>query len=180
MTSRSFRKNTGWYVAAAIIIIVIVIAGILIYRYSQSAPNPNPSATPAPTSTTGTPVPPASNVEISIFAGELSPSQYGFGNTSSVTSPGPSFTVKVGSTVTVHFGNAGSMGHNWALVTQKTDASSQLAFASAQVQSGLNPVAPAGTGTATFVADQAGTYYYICQVPGHVTLGMWGYFTVIP
>lgn len=61
--------------------------------------------------------------------GEVSPSIYGFGSTpSNITSPGPTFTVKVGTTVIVDFSNAGTMAHNWALVTQKTSGNTNLAF----------------------------------------------------
>jgi nitrite reductase (NO-forming) len=34
------------------------------------------------------------------------------------------------------------------------------------------------TGTVTFTASQAGTYHYLCPVPGHAQKGMAGAFTV--
>ena len=95
---------------------------------------PSPSGSPS----TGT-------VIIAVYAGEVSSSVYGFGNSStSVTSPGPTFTVKVGTTVTVNFTNAGTMLHNWALVTQKTSGNTNLAFSKAQIASSANPVPPSG------------------------------------
>lgn len=171
----SYRRNTGWYAAAAVIIIIIIVASVLVYSY-----NLNPSLPTSSNSPRNSPSASAGNVTITIFAGELSPTQYGFGNTSSsISSPGPSFTVKTGSVVTVRFSNAGSMGHNWALVTQKADGYGLLAFPGSGIQSGLNPISPAGEGQCTFVASTAGTYYYICQVGTHVSFGMWGYFYVV-
>jgi len=123
------------------------------------------------------------NATITVYAGEvsLSSSVYGFGNTeSNITSPGPTFTVKVGTTVTVDFTNAGTMQHNWALVTEKTSGNTNLAFSKAQIASAAYAVSPGEKGLTTFVANKAGTYYYICQVDGHVALGMWGYFIVTP
>jgi uncharacterized cupredoxin-like copper-binding protein len=168
------KSNVAWIIAAVVVIIIIVVASALVYKLNQ--PSNNSGTTPTPS-----PIPSAGNVSISVYAGEVSLSQYGFGSSpGNITSPGPTFTVKNGATVTVHFSNAGSMGHNWALVTEKTDGSNLLAFAKSQVGSTLNPIPPAGEATTTFVANQPGTSYYICQVDGHVSLGMWGYFIVTP
>lgn len=169
MAQSSRRRNWGWYIAAIIIVIVVVaVAIVLAIEYPQLTGNPSNQNSTAKYSVT-----------ITIYSGEIGPSTYGFGNTSStISSPGPSFTVKTGTKVTVQFGNAGSMAHNWALTIQKTDGSTNLAFKGAQIASGIDPVSPAGTGTCIFIADTPGTYYYICQVSGHVSLGMWGYFTV--
>jgi plastocyanin len=168
------KSNTAWIIVAVVVIVIIVAASILAYQLSQSGNNPN--ATP-----TASPFPSGDSVSISVYSGEVSASQYGFGSSpGNITSPGPTFTVKAGIAVTVHFSNAGSMGHNWAVVTEKTDGSNLLAFTNAHVGSGINPIPPAGQATTTFVANQPGTYYYICQVDGHVSLGMWGYFVVTP
>lgn len=104
---------------------------------------------------------------------------YGFGNTAdNIISPGPTFTVKVGTTVTIDFSNVGAMGHNWALVTGKSSGNNNMAFKNSQVASASNPVPHNAKASTTFVASQTGTYYYICQVDGHVNLGMWGFFIV--
>jgi plastocyanin len=175
LLSTSIRRNSGWFAAGIVIVVIIIVASVLVYGYLLNPSLPASSNAPVVSSN-----PSASNVTITIFAGELGPTRYGFGNTSStITSPGPSFTVKVGSIVTVKFSNAGSMGHNWALVTQKSDGFGLLAFPGSGIQSGLNPVTPAGTGECTFVASTAGNYYYICQVGTHVSLGMWGNFYVV-
>ncbi len=171
--TESAKKNVGWFFAGALVIIIIVAVGVLLFAYTQAPPSPG-SSSPTPNASGG-------NVTIRVVAGELTSNLYGFGNTSStITSPGPTFTVKVGSKVTILFTNGGSMGHNWAMVTQKADGSGQLAFPGAQIASAENPISPAGLGQCTFVASNTGNYYYICQVGAHVTLGMWGYFYVVP
>jgi len=173
------RGNTAWFIAAIIIIAIIIASSGLTYQYTKpNSPSPSPTSSTSPSGS-----PSAGSVTLTIYAGEvsLSSSIYGFGNTqSNITSPGPTFTVKVGTTVTVDFTNAGTMPHNWALVTEKISGNTNLAFSKAQVASASYAVSPGEKGSATFVANKAGTYYYICQVDAHVTLGMWGYFIVTP
>jgi plastocyanin len=177
MNQTQKRSNTAWYIAAVLIIVIIIASSGLTYQYTK--PNsPSPTSTSS-TSPTGSPS--AGSVTITIYAGEISSSVYGFGNTqSNITSPGPTFTVKVGTTVTIDFTNAGTMPHNWALVTEKTSGNTNLAFSKAQVASASYAVSAREKGSATFVANKAGTYYYICQVDAHVALGMWGTFIVTP
>jgi uncharacterized cupredoxin-like copper-binding protein len=171
----TLRRVTA-VIIVAIVVVIVVIGAILVFEYM--AP-PNPSASTPPSETPGASSQ-GQKVTITVYSGEINTSTYGFGNSSgTITSPGPSYTVTVGSTVTVKFTNSGSMAHNWALVTEKADAVDTLAFPGSQVRDSINPVAPGESDTCTFVADKTGTYYYICQVDGHVTLGMWGYFSVI-
>ncbi len=119
----------------------------------------------------------ATTIDITIYAGEISSSQYGFGNSSTIiTSPGPSLTFHSGDIVKVTLQNAGSMPHNWAIVDQKS--SSGAVQWSAQVGNPNAPVAPGQSNSVTFTVGNAGTYYYLCQVDGHVALGMWGNVTV--
>jgi len=167
MTTQSSKKsNTGWYIAAAIIIIIIVVAGVVAYLYTR------PPSTSS--SSTGT-------VNITLYAGKVAnnATAYGFGNSSTtITSPGPSLTVKVGDKVTVTLYNIDTTsGHNWALVTQKNQITS-VVF-SAQIGSAGSPVSYNTHQSTTFTASTAGTYYYVCQVDLHdVDFGMWGTFTV--
>ncbi len=171
-------SNTAWYIAAAAIIAIIIISSAFTYQLTQIGNSGAPSPIESPSSSGS---PSAGSVTITVFAGELSSSNYGFGNTSGyITSPGPTFTVKAGTTVTVDFTNSGTMPHNWALVTQKTSGNTNLAFSKAQVASVGNPVLAGEKGSTTFLANKAGTYYYICQLDAHVTLGMWGNFIVTP
>ena len=176
MSKTSKRSSIAWYIAAATIVALIIVASGLTYQYAQ--PSNSNSTSPA-TSPAASSSPSAGNITITVYAGEVGSSTYGFGNTSdNITSPGPTFTVKVGSTVTVEFTNVGTMSHNWALVTQKTPGNTNLAFNKAQIASAAYPVQTGGKASVTFVANKAGSYYYICQVDSHVTLGMWGSFIV--
>ena len=97
----------------------------------------------------------AKQVTVSVYAGEVSSSVYGFGSAqSNITSPGPTFTVKVGTIVTVDFTNVGAMAHNWALVTTKTSGKTNLAFKNSQIASVADPIQPSGKASTTFVANQ--------------------------
>ena len=154
-------NKTTTYIIVAVVVIVIVVGGVLAYELTK------------PSSTSG------GGTHIDIYASD-SPS-YGFGNSSStITSPGPPIILTAGQTYTVTLHNVGTVQHNWAIVTQKTDGNTNLAFSGAQIGSANNGVAPENSASVTFTAGSAGDYYYICQVDAHVTLGMWGTVTVNP
>jgi len=111
--------------------------------------------------------------QITLYAGEINSSQYGFGDSaSSIATPGPTLTLTSGDTVTVTLHNAGTMSHNFAIVNAKSSTASVLW--SAQVDSPSNGVPAGQSASVTFTVGSAGNYYYICQVDGHVALGMWG------
>jgi uncharacterized cupredoxin-like copper-binding protein len=150
-------SKTTMYIAIAIVVIFVIVAGVLVYVYYKP----------------GSPTPSGSNIDI--YAGEvnLSTPLYGFGNSaSSITSPGPEIDLTAGTTYTITLHNSGTMPHNFAIVDSKSSTANVLW--SAQVKSNSNPVNPGSTGSVTFTAGSAGNYYYICQVDGHVALGMWG------
>jgi uncharacterized cupredoxin-like copper-binding protein len=112
-------------------------------------------------------------VQVTLYAGQISTSQYGFGNSSSsLTSPGPTLTFHVGDVVKVTVNNVGTMLHSWEINTQNSTRG-QVLF-----NSDINPntyIALGQSGSVTFtVSGNAGNYYYICPVPGHAQLGMWG------
>ena len=177
------KSNTSWYIAAIVIIIIIVVVGVVAYQASQptTGPSPSPSASASPSPSTSASPSPSSSVgptSVTIYSGETS-SIYGFGNSAgSITSPGPALTFKAGQSVTVTLHNAPVMAHNWAIVNAKSSTATVLW--NAQIGSASNPVSPGGTGSVTFTVGSAGTYYYICQVDAHVSLGMWGTVTVTP
>ncbi len=117
------------------------------------------------------------NVTIDLYAGEILSTQYGFGNMSSMlTSPGPTFNVHLNDTVLVMFHNVGQLPHAFGVV-DSLGSGYNILFGSA-IASGISPIPSQGSANVTFVASQAGTFYYICTVPGHVALGMWGQFIV--
>jgi hypothetical protein len=74
--------------------------------------------------------------------------------------------------------NVGQMSHDWALVTANQTSASVLFHA--QIASGTFPLATNQTGSIIFTVTKSGNFYYVCQVPGHVQLGMWGSVVINP
>jgi nitrite reductase (NO-forming) len=88
-----------------------------------------------------------------------------------------SATVSAGDEVEVTLNNAGALDHSWVLVAQGTDPATAT-DANAISNASTGTVAPGGTGTATFTAPDAGSYQFLCTVPGHAAAGMVGTLTV--
>ncbi len=127
----------------------------------------------------GSPSTPKASISVTLYSGEVSASSYGFGySATSIASPGPTLSFKVGDSVNFTLVNVGSMPHNWAL-TDNNSTSASVLF-NAQVASATVPVQSNQTGNVVFTVTKAGDFYYICQVAGHVQLGMWGKVTVSP
>ena len=162
MTSENQPKKSSptlWYVVAVVVIIVII--GVAVYVLTM---RPG-STTPA-------------TVTMTLYEGEVSTTQYGFGNSaSSLASPGPTLTFKNGDVVQMTVYNVGTMPHSWAISTTP-NTSGQILF-----NSEINPgtyIAAGQSGTVTFTVNQAGSFYYVCPIPGHTDLGMYGSVTVNP
>jgi plastocyanin len=120
------------------------------------------------------------NVNIVLFEGEISSSLYGFGYSSnSLTSPGPSLIFRVNDIVNVTVTNVGQLPHDWAIVNNNQSSSASVLF-NAQIASPTNPLQHGESGSMVFTVTQAGNFYYICQVPGHEDVGMWGTVVVNP
>ncbi|MCS7095030.1 MAG: multicopper oxidase domain-containing protein [Thaumarchaeota archaeon] len=115
------------------------------------------------------------DVEVVVFAGD-----FGFGRSrDSITSPGPEIRVKRGSLVKLTLVNVGKAVHVLTVVgVLRGDSGASPVFPGAQAGTPANPLTPGQSLTVYFVADRPGTYYYVCNVPGHVTAGMWGRFVV--
>jgi rusticyanin len=98
----------------------------------------------------------------------------------------PTLVVPTGARVTVEFINADSdEAHGWTVTTAAPPyglgATSPAAFPGAQAGVIGNPTnAGQGARTITFTATTAGTYHYLCPVPGHAQVGMTGTFIVTP
>lgn len=116
------------------------------------------------------------DVEFRIVGGEMG-NTFGYGlEGQEISSPGPTLRVKVGDVVRITFTNMGRMPHTLALTTALMyDA--PVVFGAA-IGSSTQPVQPGVTASVTFTASSAGEYYYLCQVPGHPQLGMYGTFIV--
>ena len=118
-------------------------------------------------------------VSETLYAGQVSLTVYGFGNSATdIISPGPTLNFTVGEIVNMTVYNVGSMGHNWALVND--NATSAKVLFSAQIDGGSLPIPVNETGSVIFKVTKPGNYYYICQVLGHVQLGMWGNVVINP
>jgi uncharacterized cupredoxin-like copper-binding protein len=152
------KKSRKWlYTLIAILIVVIIIGSVYYFETLQT-----------PKAGSGTPV--------ALYVGEINATAYGFGNSSSTltSNPGPTLTLITGQTYTMTVYNVGSMQHNWALVNAKsTTANVQWGAVTAPINAGAS-------GEVTFRAGQAGSYFYICQIPGHVEKGLWGTVIVSP
>ncbi len=146
-----------WYVIGVVIIAIVVIVSV--YYYETTLTPPAGSGTP-----------------LTLYVGEISSTSYGFGNSANSLSsnPGPTLTLTVGHTYTMTIHNVGTMQHSWAIVDAKSSSANVL-------WNSATPLINAGSDAkVTFKAGSAGSYYYICQVPGHVALGLWGTVAVNP
>ncbi len=127
----------------------------------------------------GVGAPATPNVQVTLYSGEVSATEYGFGYSSSaITSPGPTLTFRVGDVVNLTLFNAGSMPHNWALTN--TNQTLSLVLFHAQIGSGANPIEVNQSESVVFSVTQAGNFSYVCQIPGHVQVGMWGSVIINP
>ena len=111
--------------------------------------------------------------EIVIYGGELSPSKYGFGlSPDEITSPGPELRINVDELIRIIFKNVGSLPHTWAATNEAKEGAK--AIDNFEIGSATKPLLSNEEGSITIKFSKPGEYYYICTVPGHVTLGMWG------
>lgn len=87
-----------------------------------------------------------------------------------------SLSAPAGAPVNLTFKNGGGLEHNFVMVTENTEP---LTVTEADALGGIN----VGTLSAgeeklyTFTAPAAGTYKYVCTIPGHAAGGMVGTFT---
>ena len=148
------------WIVVAVIIIIVVVGSVGYYWWILQS---QPGTTKTPTSVT-------------LYEGDVQTAgglQGQFGLTSnSLTSPGPTLNFTLNEYVKVTVYNLGPLPHNWAIVSSKSDVTSVLF--NAQIQSASNPITPQSSGSVTFTVNQAGNFFYVCQVPGNVDLGMWG------
>jgi len=88
-----------------------------------------------------------------------------------------SASVSAGDEVEVTLTNTGALEHSWALVPNDVDVTT-VTEADAISGADISSVAAGETGTVTFTAPEAGTYKFVCTVPGHAAAGMVGTLTV--
>jgi plastocyanin len=111
-------------------------------------------------------------VNIVLYEGEISTTKYGFGNTSTlITSPGPTLRFNLTDVVNITVVNVGSMPHAFAITQTPKSGATILFNAEIGASSYLEP---GKQGTVIFTPNNVGSFYYICPVPGHAELGMYG------
>ena len=95
-------------------------------------------------------------------------------NTVSLSDPNhnPTINANVGDKIVIDVKNSGKSFHAFAITDSATGPGP--AIDGTTVGTADNPMKPGSSGEATFVPSAAGTYYYICAVPGHRELGMEG------
>jgi plastocyanin len=149
------------------LIAVIVLAAIL---YSATMVVLVFDLQPPLASSSNTNLPPT--VNIVLFEGEISATKYGFGNASTtLTSPGPTLRLNSTDVVNITVVNVGNMPHAFAITKVPKTGASVLFGAEIGASSYLEP---GKQGTVIFTPNNAGSFYYICPVPGHAEIGMYG------
>jgi uncharacterized cupredoxin-like copper-binding protein len=115
------------------------------------------------------------DVELTVYAGD-----FGFSlRPDAITSPGPELRVKVGSLVKLTVVNVGRAVHVLTIVGDlREDPNAVPVFSGASAGTPRNPIPPGSSVTVYLVAEKEGSYYYVCNVPGHTSLGMYGRFVV--
>jgi FtsP/CotA-like multicopper oxidase with cupredoxin domain len=107
-----------------------------------------------------------------------------------ITAPGPTIKVHKGDTVTIAFENAHylpggtpepQVTHNFTVVADKDVPFAKMEpLWDAHVGGSGDPNLAVGeSGSVTFTAEEAGSYYYVCAILDHAERGMWGRFEVV-
>ena len=161
-------SKTGLILGIVVVVVIIAVAAaFLLPNMLQTGPAPAKTTTAAPTTKT------AGAGEITIYGGEIEATKYGFGfSKDKLTSPGPDIRVKVGTIVKIVFKNVGNLPHTLAITEEKKFDAEPLW--GVQLGTATKPVGVGEERSITFTPNRAGEFYYVCQVPGHIQLGMWG------
>lgn len=89
-----------------------------------------------------------------------------------------SASVPAGANVNVTLNSTGALEHNWVLVESDADVTA-TDLADRAINGATSGTVPGGeSATFTFVAPDAGSYKFVCSIPGHAAAGMVGDFTV--
>ena len=94
----------------------------------------------------------------------------------------PEIQANVGDKIIFDVTNAGKSFHSFGVLTAPEEGEPQeelhIPIPGTEIKDPNNPMKPGETGQSTFVPTDAGTYYYICTVPGHREQGMEGKIVV--
>jgi uncharacterized cupredoxin-like copper-binding protein len=113
-------------------------------------------------------------MSLTLYEGEIADGKMGFGTApNNLTSPGPTLRFKTSDVVSLTIINAGKFPHAFA-VTDNPKSGANVLF-NAEAGSLTKPLSPGDQATIVFTPNLAGsTFYYICPIPGHAEMGMWG------
>ncbi|MCW3994830.1 MAG: sulfocyanin-like copper-binding protein [Candidatus Bathyarchaeota archaeon] len=150
--------------------IIVALAGILYFAALSMLVFP----IQPPLITSTTPPSATPTVSVTLYAGEISATKYGFGlSADNLTSPGPTLRFKTSDVVNLTLVNAGQIPHAFAL-TNAPKTGATILF-NAAIASASNPIEPGQSSSVIFSPNvPSQTDYYICPVPGHAELGMYG------
>ncbi len=134
-----------------------------------------PSSSSGPSTTQGTFSGAEHDVSLKFIE---SPDFKNYGFNAPIGSPGadPEIDVKLGDKIVFSVTNGGKSFHAFA-ITASTSGPGP-AIDGTTIGTADSPMKPGQSGTVTFIPGSAGTYYYICAVPGHRELGMEGKIVV--
>jgi plastocyanin len=153
-----YGKRKGGNMNKAIVILLIVLVlggGAYLFIKSNSRPATEPTQTADQVTTTPVATTGSSSNEIGTPAAAkeftVSGNEFAF-------SP-KTLAVSKGDTVNVTFTNTGTFPHNFTIKELNVQGKT---------------IQPGESDTVTFTADKAGSFQYICSVPGHADKGMTG------
>jgi FtsP/CotA-like multicopper oxidase with cupredoxin domain len=113
------------------------------------------------------------SVSITLYAGEISDSQYGFGTEpNNLTSPGPTLRFTTSDVVNLTVVNVGNKPHAFQ-ITNAPQAGAQSLF-DANIASIDAPLNRGESKSVIFSPNIPGDSYYISPISGQSELGMWG------
>ncbi len=156
---KSYFPLVAVIVLAALLFSAVLI--VLVFNLQPQLSNtPNSNKTPT--------------VNIVLYEGEISATKYGFGNTpTTLTSPGPTLRFNLTDVVNITVINVGMMPHAFA-ITNAPKTGATILF-KAEIGSATNPLQPGKQGTIIFTPNNAGSaFFYVCPIPGHAEVGMYG------
>ncbi len=164
-------KPSRGAVVGFVLLIVGVVVGVGIGYLIAPGAGPAP-----PTNTISIP---GSRVHLSVLSGPGTDLAFLIGGLTN-----PTIEVQAGANVTIHFLNVGTLPHSWVLLTRgppyAADPPTEVAFPGAETPDAMMGTPSAGNATISFTASTAGTYWYVCHVPGHAAGGMYGKLVVRP
>jgi FtsP/CotA-like multicopper oxidase with cupredoxin domain len=113
-------------------------------------------------------------VNIVLYEGENSGSQYGFGYSSNtLTSPGPTLRFTTSDVVNITVINVGKVPHAFAITSAPRTGASILF--NAEIGSEINPIQPGEEGSVVFKPNLTGSAFnYMCPISGHAEARIYG------